>query len=72
MKPVSQIFALAPHMVPGSRVKEGWFESTWKGFERDGLDREEARKKAQNQSQKIIQHCLFDGIMITLKNSENR
>lgn len=72
MKPVSQIFALAPHTVPGSRVKEGWLEEKWNALEREGLGREEARKKAQDASQKIIQHCLFDDILITLKNSENR
>lgn len=45
MKPVSQIFALAPHLIPGSRVKEGWFERTWDEYEAAGYDREEARKK---------------------------
>lgn len=72
MKPVSQIFALAPHLVPGSRVKEGWLEDTWDKFEKSGYSREEARKKAQDESQKIIQHALFDDIMITVRNTEQR
>jgi hypothetical protein len=46
MKPVSQIFALAPHLVPGSKIKEGWIEKTWAEYEKAGYDREEARKKA--------------------------
>lgn len=72
MKPVSQIFALAPHMVPGSRVKEGWFDETWEHYEKEGMDREEARKVAQNDAQKIIQKVLFEDVMIMVKNQDNR
>ena len=50
MKPVSQIFALAPHLVPGTKVREDWFDKVWDKYEETGLDREEARKKAQDES----------------------
>ena len=72
MKPVSQIFALAPHLVPGTKVREDWFDKVWDKYEETGLDREEARKKAQDESQKIVQRVLFDDILIQVKNSEDR
>ena len=72
MKPVSQIFALAPHLVSGSKLKQGWIEKTWDEYEKAGYEREEARKKAQDAAQKIIQHVIFDDVLIRVKNAEQR